>query len=502
MSKLSAKDLLALDKNKNKTVKALTRAEPELSKNLNAKASLEAKTALVKKFARNSKEVREAAAKIDERELGSSPDGKMVRERLLQQLERDQADKGVVSEAKTAIRDKTKIITPADITPDDVPLAVNPLFKRDLDKAKIIKIGSTMKLRDASLNKLADAEITEHNLTDQKIDTLIEQGVLNKKEAQNLGLAVSLDRFLDGNEKLIEAIIKPANNREGIASLKQAASFDKQQWQEFFEKNELEAPKGLTVEDYSDVLSQRFAEAFPNEALTARTAKKVPDQLHEALKAVAPLLEKKPDLFLSSDEPDFSDLRADVREKAEMGYKIAHEADSRYPGLKLRELFQDPSIDIDAKTREAGEKVEQVKKMLELNAEADWVSMDYGPESEDVKELKFDGASAEIKKATLNTMKAYQRTYQVAGSVDLADKLIAAGYHTSARIIADGKKTFIAKTKLSEAVADRVFESAGKAIGGITASYGSILDLVRGNFSDLFVGNTGPMIDWQCEQSQ
>jgi len=374
----------------------------------------------------------------------------------------------------------------------EVPVFINPLFQKDLQKAKMYRLNSIVGVADAKLEKVFDKEISLDNLEEERLNELVKDKVLTKAEADNLGLAASLHTFVDGSFELAEVV----NKQSKLTDLTDLVKVSKDDWKKWIEGSKMELADGVTSDDYADFLSKKTESLFPEVSLVYKTTQVNTADVQKSISNIQPLVKNNKTLFgiQSFEELDTKGLSEVQIKTIWSDYEKIDVIVKTNPGLQLDKVLNDKNIAVADKGKVISERIGMVDKFLKQNEGVHFLSLEYKHDSNDLKLLNFNGFSADEKTMILSNAKAQQRVYSFTQDVSDTQKIMKAGFHSSFHVTSVTLDDFVKKTKLDKAIATKYFENAHMAIIRTTSIMGSILDILTGSFDWTRVGNTGPSI--------
>ncbi|GAA5225380.1 Tc toxin subunit A-related protein [Membranihabitans marinus] len=375
----------------------------------------------------------------------------------------------------------------------DVPVFINPLFHKDIQKAKLHRLNITAGISDAKLDKVYSKNINLNNLEEEKLDSLVQDKTITKKEAEKLALASSLHNILDGSFELSEEVHKNIK----LSSLSDLAKITKAEWKKWIESSKTVLADGISSDDYADFLNKKIETLFPEISLTYHSSLIKTPEVQESIKTIKPLIDKNNNLFGldSFDQLDTTGLSISEVKKVKIEYEKLHRMVKTNPGLQIDEILNDKNIKIDDKAKVIKDRTDLIDKFIKQNENINFLSLEYKHDSDDLRLLNLNGFTATEKTMVLNYIKAQQRVYSFTQDVEDSQKIMEAGYHSSYHVTSVTLNEFITSTKLDKTKATLYFENAHMAIIRTTGMMGSILDILTGSFDWTRVGNTGPTIE-------
>lgn len=374
----------------------------------------------------------------------------------------------------------------------EVPVFINPIFQKDLQKAKMYRLNAIAGIADAKLKKVLGKEINLNNLEEETLADLVKDKIITKAEANKLGLASSLYTFVDGSFELAKVVSKQGKLND-LSDLVKASKAD---WKKWIDESKMELADGVTSDDYGDFLTKKVEHLFPEISLMHKTTHVKTKALKKSIKSIQPLEKNNPNLFgiHTFDELDKKGLTASQVRKIKSEYEIIERFVKTHPGLKLDTILNDKNINVADKDKIVSERIGLLDKFQKQNRNVHFLSLEYKHDSEDITLLNFNGFSAAEKAMVLNNIKAQQRIFSFTQDVEDTIKIMEAGFHSSFHIASITLDDFIKKTKLDKSIATKYYENAHMAIIRTTGMMGSILDILTGSFDWTQVGNIGPSI--------
>lgn len=374
----------------------------------------------------------------------------------------------------------------------DMPVFLNPLFRKDLEKGKMYRLNTFVGLPDDKFEKVVDKEISLDNLDEEKLNGLVTDSILSKAEAEKLALTYSLYTFAGGSFELAEEV----NKQLKINSLSDLVKVRKEDWQKWITDSKADLADGVTADDYAGFLTKKVEYLFPEISLIHKTAQVKTAELQKNINSVQPLFQNNKVLFGTQSFENLeikglSDAQATAI-KAE--YEKIDTLVKTNPGLQLDKVLNDNNTIPSDKGKIITYRIGLIDKFAGQNKDIHFLSLEYKHDSDDLKLLNFNGFHVAEKEMVLNNIKAQQRVYSFTQDVEDTTKIMAAGYHSSFHVSAVTLDDFVKTTGLGKSSATKYFENAHMAIVRTTGMMGSILDILTGSFDWTKVGNTGPSI--------
>ena len=244
-------------------------------------------------------------------------------------------------------------------------------------------------------------------------------------------------------------------------------------------------------------MTKKIEKLYPSDAMLARLIRTDDEALEKDIKRLQPLFEKNEAIFGIE---RFEDLAIEDRQPEEVKkLKTSYEAlvhfVNTYKGLKLEEILDNRKLSVDDKAMQINERIGIISRFKSQNPDAEVLSLDYSPESDDVAGLDFSGFSDDEQQMLLSSFKAHQRIYSIAEDIEQSQLIMAVGYDSAWKIVRDSQKDFLANTGLSIAGGENYYDAALNTVGRTTTQIGSVLDVVQGGFDWIDVNNLSPNIN-------
>ena len=489
---MNKKELLDLAAKAAMTPKEIEAKDGELFKKINTRASISLKNTIESKLKDASNELKESFKTVDINPgtLGDKDARTLLIKNLIERAERATPEnKKELEEMAAKLPNLGKL---NDIVQPDLPMIANPAFHEDLAKAKLYRLGEIAGLKDKDTEKVMVKNVDVVNMSKEKLDELVNDKVIDEKESTSLGLTSNLLNLFDYSFELTDHVM----NNIKPASVDELADISKDKWLKLVKDSKTELPKDVKAEDYAELLYKKVENLFPETFLVKRVSDVDTTAVTKGIKTLKTLLDQNEKAFgLTS----FEELKKDGLTEAEINnlrsvYEDIDRVAKTHPGLKIDEIINDKNTSTDNKGKLIKERIGLLETFSKNNEDIDFLSLDYRHDSDDIKQLKFDGLKAEEKKMVLNSVKSYQRIYSVTNDIENTEKLLSAGFHSSYQIASVTLPDFIKVSKLNREIATRYYENAHMAMIRTTGIMGSVIDIVNGSFNWTGVGNAQPEI--------
>ena len=493
---LNKTQLLALDQLTEITLKDLRTVDQELYQQVQAKAAVERKATIMANFATSSQALRDHLQTIDF-SLADQPD-RSIKQVIFDALESQQVTAEVAEEAVDKILELERSGILNDPAQVDLSIGNHPLFQQELQQAAVFKLAEVVNLPDAKTEQVINLSGNIASISDEALNTLVQDDILEDQEAINLGLTASLYHIAD--EQLNLATVLKNSEFESVPTgiltqVKDLVELNTEDWLQALEQANIQPPEGLDQQTYAEQLSKKATDIFPTDALITRVIPKNTDNVVPALEQLQPLFQQNTTVFGSSfDNLNTDGINSEQLQAMKVAYTELQQVANQHPGLALNEVLNQ-TIAPAEKVSIVNERLNLVNQVYRLNPETEFLTLDYSLDSPDVAALNFGELSVDQQRLVLADFKAYQRTYALSHDVKDTQLILAAGYHSAVAVASSTLETFQSKTGLSSAIAKTYYDNARISIAEVTSVTTSIIDSINGGFLDLGISNLSPSIE-------
>ena len=432
---LNKTQLLALDQLTGITLKDLRTVDQELYQQVQAKAAVERKATIMANFATSSQALRDHLQTIDF-SLADKPD-RPIKQVIFDALDSQQVTAEVAEEAVDKILELERSGILNDPAQVDLSIGNHPLFQQELQQAAVFNLAEVVNLPDAKTEQVINLSGNIASISDEALNTLVQDDILEDQEAINLGLTASLYHIADEQLNLV-TVLKNSEFESvptGILTqVKDLVELNTEDWLQALEQANNHPPEGLDQQTYAEQLSKKATDIFPTDALITRVIPKNTDNVVPALEQLQPLFQQNTKVFGGS----FDNLNADgINPEQLQAMKVAYtelqQVANQHPGLALNEVLNQPIAPAE-KVSIVNERLNLVNQVYRLNPETEFLTLDYSLDSPDVADLNFGELSVDQQRLVLADFKAYQRTYALSHDVKDTQSILAAGYHSAVAV--------------------------------------------------------------------
>jgi len=491
---MNKKQLLALDKLSEANLAAVQTQDPALFREMQAKVVEQRKTTVEASFAGSSTQLREHLARVDF-SLGEGAD-RSLKQAILESLKAREVKPELAREAAERVSALERSNLLADPAYVEVPLADHPLFQAELRQATVFKLAGAARLPDAKTEVLLGKAPSAAALSDEVLGELVKERALEEGEAKAIGLTAGLFHLADEKVELADAMAKggfPSLPDGKISELRDLAALRPEDWEKAIESARVKPPEGMTARDYAEQLGKAVTDVFVTDAVLARVIPRNTRELAQAVDHIGPLVEKNP-LVVGRpfDSLDLSGIHPRELPRLRAAHDQLRRLANRHPGLGLHQVLSDKGLSPAQKLAALDERIGMVDRARKQNPDAELLMLNYAPGSQDLAQLDLGGLEPGGQRMVVADLKAYQRSYALTGDVEHSLLLLDAGYPSGASIASKSLTAFQADTGLSTVVAKAYYDKALGQVAAAGNSLVSIVDLLKGGFDTLGVGNLLP----------
>lgn len=306
---------------------------------------------------------------------------------------------------------------------------------------------------------------------------------LSSQQITGLQRVFLLNTIVGGDPAILrEANTRLQQNQDAPATslVHRVAAMEPEDWLNVLEAAHPADANDASLPRVARELTLRAADFAPTQFLLVRAHPPEADSIEANLREVAHLEQLNGRDFFGKPFAELNTKGIPARERNAV--KAAHDNLRKlvnyYPGLGLGEILASdapPAEKVDAVTN----RVSLVEKLFTLNPEVDFLSLDYLPDSPDVKAVKFDGFHETEKELVLRTMKAYERVTRVTGNALRTKEALEAGFDSGTSIANVSLDTFVQATGMSRDEAEPITEAATNTAIDAGLTFMAIDDFLR-----------------------
>ncbi len=353
------------------------------------------------------------------------------------------------------------------------PIGLIPMVRQLIEESRladVVKLAQVSTSAADALKTLLSPEAIDNGA----LQALVSKSLITAAEASALGKVLERYYLCDDDADLVKVVNKLAG--ENLNS--ELAAWAPARWTAGLRSVGATVPPGTTIDDVSIALSRRFEVLFPTSALVGRLPPPT-DAVHEALEALVGLEKRNPRRFdRPFDELDLEEVPPDSHKEVEARWQVLMRMVRAYRGLGLDEVLDTYTLSTKERFAELQQRIEALTKALLTAAgsglRADVLTLDLSRESKDWQRFQLSTFVDPIK-ATIRT---FQRMRAVAGGIDGAMTLLAAGFSSATEIARQRLSEIQALPGLSGRRGEQIWETA-RTLAADAALYASgIIDEV------------------------
>lgn len=382
--------------------------------------------------------------------------------------------------------------TLADAARLDEPLIMNPAITKDLEAARLFRLGDAAKLADKTVEAVIEEVGSIDAVTTDALRQMVDKGTLKQADASSVGLAASLYAVLDQRPELVAEVGRDVSAMPDLVRL--SAS----EWESVVKASKTTPPGDLSVQDYAGLLRRKVAMLFPAEAIAARNAAVDVAAGVKANAALSDVRKRNPEVSLAAvpslDGLELGNVSAAERDALEAGHAVAARLANSFSGMKIADLLDDRQLSDAELTGELSRRVDLATKFMGSNPGL--LGRDLTVGSGEIEGVNFPaGVKAADKSMLLAHARTYQRVMSVADDLDDAAALVAAGYRSAYTIATSDVATLAKRAGIDAARAEAYFGRAKGIMIGVTGHLGMVVDGIASGAQNLPVGNAAPPIE-------
>ena len=382
----------------------------------------------------------------------------------------------------------------------DRPLRDNPLFSKDIERAKTLEYAKIIGLKGDKPQKLADREIDIINVDEVKLDGLVKDNILTKKQKDDLLVTTKLSRLTGENFELVAHITK-----DKMPAHTDLIAMDEADWLKIIKDKKITLPDGEdSPESYARNLNETIEASFPTEYFLGRTIKReTAGAMGPLSSTIEPLLKNKVNPFSreisSLDElgdDAWKNISAAKQKEIKKNFEELRPMVNTYRHLGVGDVIASDTTP-QQKQKEISRRVDTLDKFWKNNPELDITrsGLAASPGSEKDDGYNWQGINQTDRPMVKRQMAAYQRTYILGTSQEVAGSLLKGGFDSAYSIISMPEETFIRKSGLGVEKGRGAYNKAIDLALGASHYFEAIRDGIKGNFKDIKVSNQHPLVN-------
>ncbi|WP_438033698.1 neuraminidase-like domain-containing protein [Sorangium sp. So ce204] len=484
---ISRENLIALGSLSGKTLSDVAALNPSLHGELLGEVAEERRVATDVAFADASSGLRALVRAVD-LAAGANRD-RPVKAVLADLLDDGQVDTALRAELAGKLSSLAQVDAFAGGVSSDVALKEHPLFRRSVEKAGVMVLANAAQLSAGKTDALLNQVHNVTQLDDGRLQRLVQEQALTETEARRLGAIASVANLAGGHLGLAQAAISVGN----VTRPEHLLRLDVAAWEGAITSSGAEPPDGLDARAYAEELHRRVAELYPTETVMSRIMPRDVMLYSQALSGVQPLFQRNTKITtVDFDALDTTGFTQQQRETLRAAHANMRALVRLHPGLGLAEIVDREGMSVPQKFEAICLRLETLDRLQQHNWDVELLALDLTPDSDDLKALNFTGINEQDRPFVVAELKAYQRVYTLAGDIGKIDALLRTGYSSATAVARVDLDTFAQKTGLDRDSASSIHRRAREVAGTAVAQMGAVIDILKGGFDSLAVGNLGP----------
>lgn len=387
-----------------------------------------------------------------------------------------------------------------DVLNMDVPLKDNPLFSKELARAKNIEYARIIGLKEDKSELLGSRDIDLINADESLLEEMVKKRILTPKQKNDLLVTSRLSRLTGENFELLEHLTK-----KKVPEPSEIIAMNSDDWLKLIKDKKVSIPDGEeNSESYADALRETVERSYPTEFYLKRTIRKESAITMSGLaKSVEPLVKNKVSLF-SGNITDLDELENDAwrnigtadKKKIKKDFAELRQLVNTHRHLGIGEVI-DSGMPHQEKQKEITLRIDILDKFYSNNPLLDIRMADLTANPSFVKEdgYNWQGINTAERPMVKRQMSAYQRAYILGGKHETAGSLLKNGFDSAYDIVSIPEDLFIDKSGLGIETGRAVYTKAVDLALGATHYFEAIRDGVLGNFKDISVANQYPLVN-------
>jgi Tc toxin complex TcA C-terminal TcB-binding domain/Neuraminidase-like domain/Salmonella virulence plasmid 28.1kDa A protein len=338
--------------------------------------------------------------------------------------------------------------------------------------------------------KHALAMLTLNQTGDGVIGEQLKTARLTAEQVNGLSQVLALNQICGSDSAVLRVAHQHIINKSKAANrrpLHAVADLDESDWRAILKTSEPDMTDDSKIGKRATALIEKTAEHLPNEFLLARALRQSDGaQLKSDLSKVAPLQSRNKDHRFKSrfDELKLDGISAGDRRAVRASFDRVKALVNRNPGLELDTVLSGKGT-ISNKIEEVQKRIGVLDSFVQANPDTNFLMLDFVPDSDGMKKLKFDGLHDTDKSMVLRAMKARQRVYRIAGGALRAQHLMETGFHSAHQITKVTPEEFVGVTKLPLDEAKWIYAEAWNASTDTGLQFMAIYSILVSNFGGL-----------------
>ena len=472
-----------------------------ISKNyIDFKLNNHLKKEILKYFSNGSSELKKAISEliVDYTKAGDSDLRSFIEGEILSQLKAKPDLKEELDKIIIKFSGKTKV---KDLLGLNLQLKYNPIFKEEIRAAKVFELSMIAGLEESDANRLIEQEVDLEFAVDETWSKLVEDGIIPESKLNDLKLTFELSKLTGENFELIRLLkteTLPQLGEEIVNSTKDLVVLEKSDWLDILQKNKIEPPDNVTLEEYAETLAYNIEQTYPSDVFFHRLAVKDKTAQISLVDNIQPLLANNDMIFTQKGiaELNWEGIDPDSQQSIEDALQQLNRLVNTYRYLGIAGILNNHELGVDEKKVAVQQEVNKLKTFYKSNPNLDMRYADFiegvdysNSASAESVPIAWTGIQANDKPKVRKQLMAYQRVIGISPDSDTSTAILANGYDSAYAITAAAEERFCSESGLSDQTAQIIYHKARQAELQVAHGVQMAQDLVWGLFGDLHVGN-------------
>ena len=417
----------------------------------------------------------------------------LIRDRVLPVLKTDPALKKPLAriDPKT-VGTTTKV---GKILHLDRPIGENPIFTRDLKRAKLVKLARIAALDNDTASKLAEKALLFDLPTDRVWKDLVTEGLVTENQLSGLRFTFELAKLTEDNFELVAAL-----KAGGNTTTKAFIPWEKEDWLRMLETNAIEPPEGETLEESAEKLVNKIEHAHRSAFFMHRVAVKDRQKELDRTDDLTPLFDHNLTLFANGRIAAINWGDISNRSSVEKSLTQVLKLINRYKHLGLDRILNNPDLDSAEKKETIGQELGKLKTFQQNNAELDLRLINFFEITDHLNTaipgVRWDGLARKDRPMLRRQLMAYQRMINLSPNCEAALDVLGYGFDSSHAITNMTRDAFVKMTSnpisadMSGAIYDGALENSMNMGHGLFGLH----DVAKAGVGLLDIGRLDPSV--------
>ena len=376
----------------------------------------------------------------------------------------------------------------------DQPIKNNPIFTAEVRRVKTLELADIAKLDTHTASVLANKELTLDHVSNTAWENLVKEGVIDETQQKSLKLTVELTKMTGDNFKFVKAL-----KTDELTSTRDFVTKDKNDWVALMKRSEVETPNGETLEEYAENIDFNIQLTFPTPYFFQRTAVNDKQETIGLLNNLQALYARNDTLFGDRTVTDINWDGIPENERDTMKHSLSelNRFANTYKYLGVRDILNNPDIEIEEKQTAVTQKVEKLKTFYHNNLDMDLRLVNFFEKPSSAKNrasLNWAGIPADDHPGIKKQLMAYQRVMNLTQGFGASEALLANGLDSSSAVVNMPKSSFSQLTGFSQAITEGIYSRAYDVTINVSHGISASFDEFYWNYQNSWMWHLSPSI--------